>query len=76
MKNTGTCPKCNGKVVIKIPGAAGAYGSGNNIPAGVTIFSSVKVSRYLCGTCGFSEEWIDNHDDLTKLERKYGTATH
>lgn len=31
MKNTETCPKCNSREIIKIPGKAGAYGSGNNI---------------------------------------------
>jgi hypothetical protein len=34
-------------MILKIPGQAGAYGSGNNIPVGATIFSSVKVTRYL-----------------------------
>lgn len=31
MKNTNKCPKCGSDQIIKIPGHAGAYGTGNNI---------------------------------------------
>lgn len=72
MKKTRTCPKCGGSDIILIPGKVGPHGSGNNIATGWTIFSSVKVSRYLCGNCGFSEEWIDDADDLAKIREKYG----
>jgi hypothetical protein len=48
------CPKCNSVDLLIIPGRAGAYGSGDNIPTGSTIFSAVKVTRYLCCDCGFS----------------------
>ena len=26
------------------------------------MFSVVKVNRYICCNCGFSEEWIDEED--------------
>lgn len=71
MKNTRRCPKCGGTEIIKIPGKAGAYGAGNNIPAGFTNFSAVLVHRYLCCSCGYSEEWIDR-EDIDTLKRKYG----
>lgn len=70
MKNSRTCPKCNETDIIRIEGKAGAYGSGNNIPMGATIFSYVKVHRYLCCQCGYSEEWIDQ-EDLKRLKDKY-----
>ena len=70
MKNNGVCPKCQGKDILFIEGNAGAYGSGNNIPMGATIFSYVKVHRYLCCDCGYSEEWIDKRD-IPKLRKKY-----
>lgn len=73
MKNTKMCPKCNSRDIIRIPGKAGAYGSGNNIMTGGTIYSAVKVTRYLCCKCGYSEEWIDNTDDIEKLRRKFQT---
>jgi len=67
MKNTLICPKCNSKCILRIPGKAGAYGSGNNIMMGMTIFSAVTVTRYLCCECGYSEEWIDDKKDIERL---------
>jgi ribosomal protein S27AE len=72
MKTTGKCPKCTSGDILRIAGKVGAYGAGNNISIGRTIFSSVKVTRYLCGQCGYSEEWIDAAADLQKLREKYG----
>ncbi|MPW26439.1 hypothetical protein GC105_11625 [Alkalibaculum sp. M08DMB] len=71
MKNTKTCSKCNSKNIIRIPGKAGAYGSGNNIMTGMSIFSAVKITRYLCCECGYSEEWIEDKKDIDKLIVKY-----
>ena len=62
MKQTGTCPKCGGNDMLRIEGNIGPYGSGNHIPVGITSFSAVKVHRYLCCGCGYSEEWIDKID--------------
>ncbi len=70
MKNKNSCPKCGGNEIIKIPGKAGAYGSGNNIMIGMTIFSAIPVHRYICNRCGYSEEWIDT-EDLEKLKKYY-----
>jgi hypothetical protein len=70
MKNN-KCPKCSGNRIIKIPGQTGAHGSGNNIPLGMTIFSAVKVTRYLCCQCGYSEEWVDSKGDIDKLEKEF-----
>lgn len=66
MKNTGTCPKCGITDLLRIEGTVGPYGSGNNISTGT--FSSVKVHRYLCCACGYSEEWVDEQDIL-KLQQ-------
>jgi hypothetical protein len=71
MKTTGKCTKCASPEILKIPGQAGAYGLGNNIPVGATIFSSVKVTRYLCGSCGYCEEWVESASDLQKVRDKY-----
>ena len=70
MKNTRICPKCNGTEILRVDGNAGAYGSGNNIPVGMTNFSAVLVNRYVCCNCGFTEEWIDK-EDIAKLKKKY-----
>ncbi|MBQ6906580.1 MAG: hypothetical protein IJN75_06130 [Clostridia bacterium] len=62
MKNTKICPKCRSNDIVRIDGYAGAYGVGNNIMVGNTIFSAVNVNRYICCSCGYSEEWIDKQD--------------
>lgn len=74
MKTGRGCPKCQGNRIARIEGRTGAYGAGNNITMGFTTFSSVGVTRYLCGGCGYSEEWIDDPEDLRKVYAKYGPA--
>lgn len=71
MKHTGTCPKCGGRDILLVPGRAGAYGSGNNVMVGASIFSAVPVDRYVCCGCGYSEEWI-RREDLPKLKNRFG----
>ena len=74
MRISKICTKCRSAEIVSIPGEVRAFGVGNNISAGGTIFSAVKVTRYLCVACGFSEEWVDSADDLAKLKKKYGTS--
>ena len=38
---------------------------------GIFVTNAVLVTRYLCGDCGFSEEWIDETRDIEKLNNKY-----
>lgn len=71
MKNSGKCPKCGGTDLVLVPGTKGAHGAGNNIQVGLTNFSAVLVNRYVCCSCGYSEEWIDQKD-LEKLKRYFG----
>lgn len=70
MKTTKICPKCQSTDVIRVEGSAQAYGVGNNIPVGATLFSYVKVPRYVCCNCGYTEEWIDIAD-IPKLKKKF-----
>ena len=30
----------------------------------------IMMSRYICLHCGYTEEWIDDPDDLAKIEQK------
>jgi predicted nucleic-acid-binding Zn-ribbon protein len=73
MRNSKTCPKCRSTDIVRIEGVIGGFGAGDNIMVGRTIFSSIKVTRYLCGSCGFSEEWIDSADDIAKIKKKFAT---
>lgn len=70
MKNSKLCPKCGGTDILRVEGKAGAYGSGNNIMVGWTIYSAVLVHRYVCCSCGYSEEWIVQKD-IQKLKDHY-----
>jgi len=75
MKNTGKCPKCESKDLIKVPGSVGnAYGRGDNtIASGGWLGGSiVYVTRYVCMDCGFTEEWIEKPGDRQKLKEKFG----
>ena len=67
MKNQRICPKCNGSDIVIVDGYCGSYGTGNNIMTGATIFSGVKVNRYICCSCGYTEEWI-NREDIGKVK--------
>ena len=62
MKNTRICPKCSSSDILRFDGYTGAYGSGNNMMTGNTVFSAVNVNRYVCCECGYTEEWIDKKD--------------
>ena len=71
MKNTKICPKCQNSEIVRIDGYAGPYASGNNIMLGATVFSAVNVNRYICCSCGYTEEWIDKKDlDRVKNSKK------
>lgn len=71
MKKSDTCPKCNSKDIVQIPGWGNGPRFWNYIRAGWTIFSIVPVTRYLCSNCGFSEEWIDDPQDIKMLKEKF-----
>jgi predicted nucleic-acid-binding Zn-ribbon protein len=71
MHNSKTCPKCRSTDIVRIPGKHYGFGSGNIIKVGP--IGLVKVTRYLCASCGFSEEWIDDPDDIAKLKEKYAS---
>ena len=75
MNISNICPKCASPEILKIPGNLGSYGSGNNIILSNTlIMKVVKVTRYLCTNCGFSEEWIDSQEDIVKLKNKFSNT--
>lgn len=74
MKNSRICPKCRSIDIVIVDGYAGAYGSGNNIMTGLSIFSAVPVDRYVCCNCGYTEEWIRS-EDIEKLRNSSKSHT-
>ena len=67
----GVCPKCNSNNIIKIPSAVSGFETGNKSTIVLNSFSVVSLSRFLCCSCGFSEEWIDDKSDLDRVIKKY-----
>lgn len=66
VKASGKCPKCGTSDRLVFPGHAGTLGSGS-LMVGMTVFSAIPVTRYVCLGCGFVEEWIDRASQLEKL---------
>lgn len=73
MKDSNTCPKCNFTDVIRIPARLPATSSENVISVGW--MSAVKVTRFVCATCGYSEEWIEPLEDVEKLRSRHEPAS-
>ena len=69
---SGTCSKCSSTDVLRIPGRIGPYGVGNNIP--VRGQSPALVTRFVCGSCGFSEEWIVAPHHMKILRSSFGRS--
>ena len=65
MKNHKVCPKCAGTDIRRAEGKVFRGGGGNNIQLGM-LSSPVPVHRYICCSCGYAEEWVDE-EDLVKL---------
>lgn len=51
MKNTGRCPKCGSSDLLTPE--PGLY---NSFP--IRLFANAKIQRYVCRSCGYTEEWI------------------
>lgn len=72
MRNTKTCPKCQGTEIVRIPGWLGPLGIGpyaNLI--NISWFRGIEVTRYLCASCGFTEEWVEGERNLELLREEY-----
>ncbi len=73
MKTTGICPKCQSSDLVRINGKQEAYGAGNYVRTG--LIATAGVHRYVCLTCGYTEEWVDR-EDLDKIRKKHKNAKH
>jgi hypothetical protein len=69
MKNSKKCPKCQSTDIVRI-----SDGWMNYIKTGMTFRSAVKITRRLCASCGFIEEWIDSAEDIAKVKKRFGAA--
>ena len=53
MKHTHKCPKCGSEDILWVEGQGGH----NSVPCGIV--KTARIDRWLCCTCGYSEEWVD-----------------
>ena len=65
MRNTGRCPKCGGTDLLTVE--PGLY---NSFPVG--FFTNVKIQRYVCRGCGYTEEWVAE-ESMERLRPSAGT---
>ena len=73
MKNTGRCPKCGSRKVLRVPDHPGRYASGNNIyPSSFTLLGKIPVIRYVCLDCGYVENWVETAEQREALHRAFG----
>ena len=63
MKRTGRCPKCGSTDLLAVE--PGLY---NSFPTGP--FSNARIQRYVCRSCGYTEEWIAE-DSMEKLRHSW-----
>ena len=75
MKQNQTCPKCQSVDIIHIPGKSqkAGYDAGENIRTGRTNFGGLAlIDIYVCGNCGYIEDWVASPADLDKIKKKFG----
>lgn len=72
MKHTSTCPKCQFTDIIRIPARLPASAGENIVSIG--LMKAVRVTRYVCATCGFSEEYVEPVEDTEKLRSRHEAA--
>jgi len=71
MKRSKRCPKCNNSTIFVAPGWTGSHNSGQYIrlPGFHLVSASVKFDKYICGECGYVEEWIPSGKELERIKQ-------
>ena len=70
MKNTKSCPKCGSTDIVRIPDNPNRHASGNNIYTSTyTLFGKIPVIRYVCCSCGYAENWVENEEELEEIRK-------
>ena len=65
MKNTKQCPKCQSKDVVMVEPWQGEAIRTDGV------LNYARLSRYACLSCGFSEEWVLDAQNLSKVRESY-----
>ena len=65
MKSSGVCPKCSATKIAVIPSE---LGTSNAIK--IAMFGFAKLTRYICTSCGYMEQYVADDKALQKLRRR------
>lgn len=68
MKTDRICVKCGSDDLLRVPGLSQ---SEHHLVTGEKTLHPLRVAKFVCGKCGFIEEWVDSRDDLDKLRQEY-----
>lgn len=73
MRNTNRCPKCGSRSIVRVPDDPRRHASGNNIyTTTATLLGKIPVIRYVCGSCGYVENWVETQRELDKIKQTFG----
>ena len=71
-ENIKSCPKCGSTDIVRIPDNPNRHASGNNIYTSTyTLFGKIPVIRYVCCSCGYAENWVENEEELNKIRKTF-----
>ena len=68
MRFTHLCPKCNSSEVIKVRGSS--INTHQKIPLNQWSLKSAVLDRYICATCGYTEEYVQLSEVFNKWAEK------
>jgi ribosomal protein S27AE len=69
MKKNNKCTKCGSTHLIRIPVIPG---EGPHIAIGDRVMHTLPVLQFVCGACGYIENWVAGDGELAKLREQYG----
>ena len=68
MKQNKICPKCNHTDILFCKGETHGETGDNSVVLG--LFKVIPIDRYVCCSCGYVEDWVDN-EHLILVREKY-----
>ncbi|WP_125116411.1 hypothetical protein [Agathobaculum sp. Marseille-P7918] len=72
MKNTGCCPKCNSRNIVRVSDNAHRYLAHSIAITKVVTVERVPVARYACCDCGYVESWVEKRHELDEMKKAFG----
>lgn len=68
MKNAHQCPKCQSGNIYKVPGHR--LNTYQQIPLNKWSTKNAVLDRYICGDCGYTEEFVQLNEKFYKWAEK------